>query len=113
MTAPPNDRIDMTDEPAPPHDAQQHDQLSQRAAALLARAYQLADSELEGIDEAAQELAAMTGDDLTVIDRARRLTIDRLAESPDRATKQVASLIRRALEVGMSRWHWDDSAEVP
>lgn len=84
----------------------------QRAGALLARAYELAGTELEGTDEAAEELASLAGDSLAVIDQARRLVARRLAERPDRATKQVASLIRRAIELGMSRWAWNDTNPV-
>jgi hypothetical protein len=87
--------------------------LDDRVAALLARAYQLANSQLEGINEAAEELAAMSGDDLTVISKARRVVLARMAGNPDRATNQVASLIRRAIELGGWRWRWDETGPVP
>lgn len=80
---------------------------------LLDRAYELADSELTGINEAAEELAAMSSDDLTVISVARREVIRRLRERPDRATQQVYWLVRRALELGGWRWQWEDTDPVP
>ncbi len=84
-----------------------------QAAALVARAYQLADSQLEGINEAAEELAGMSRADLTVISRARRVVMGRLATRPDRATAQVAWLIRRAIEVGAGQWQWETTDPVP
>jgi hypothetical protein len=87
--------------------------LDDRVTALLARAYEFADRHLEGIDEAAEELAEMSGEDLTVISQARRMVLERMAGRPDRATKQVVSLIRRAIELGSWRWHWEDTGPVP
>jgi phosphohistidine phosphatase SixA len=84
-----------------------------RVTALLARAYQLAESHLKGIDEAAEELAKMSGEDLTVISQARRVVLERMAAGSDRATKQVLSLIRRAIELGGWRWRWEDTGPVP
>ena len=84
------------------------DQLQQ----LLNRAYEIAASQLEGINEAALELAALVGD-RRVIERAVRVLAERVHEHPTRANKQVASLIRRAIELGMSRWDWADTKPVP
>jgi hypothetical protein len=84
-----------------------------RVAALLARAYQLADSNLEGINEAAEELAEMSGEDLAVISKARRVVLERMTAKPDSATKQVAWLIRRAIELGGWRWRWEDTGPLP
>ena len=64
------------------------DQLQQ----LLNRAYEIAASQLEGINEAALELAALVGD-RRVIERAVRVLAERVHEHPTRANKQVASLI--------------------
>jgi hypothetical protein len=89
------------------------DDLDSRVDALLARAYQLASSDLNGINEAAEELAALSGDDIGVLYRARRVVLERMAIGPDRATKQVVWLIRRALEVGSDRWRWKDTGPVP
>jgi hypothetical protein len=80
---------------------------------LLARAYQLANSDLDGLNDAAEELAALSGQDVAVISRARRVVLEQLATNPDRTTNQVASLIRRAIEVGTGRWDWEDSGPVP
>jgi hypothetical protein len=87
--------------------------LDDQVTALLARAHQYADSHLEGIDEAAEELAKMSGEDLTVISQARRVALERMAADPDRVTKQVVSLIRRAIELGGWRWRWDNTGPVP
>lgn len=80
---------------------------------LLARAYELAASGLEGIDAAALELAELSGDSVAVIDAARRTVAARLAAAPDHAGKQVASLIRRAIELGHWRWEIVETNEVP
>ena len=87
--------------------------LDDRVSALLNRAYQLANSDLEGINDAAEELAGMSGEDLAVISKARRVVLERNAADPDRATTQVVWLIRRAIEVGGSRWRWEDTGSVP
>ncbi len=85
----------------------------ERAERVLVRAYELAASDLEGINEAALELADLCGDDVAVLNEARKLTLARLASEPDHATRQVASLIRRAFELGNWRWEIDETREVP
>jgi len=79
---------------------------------LLDRAYELAASRLEGINEAALELADLTGDRL-VIERAYRVVAARVRTQPSHANKQAVSLIRRAIEVGMERWTWSETKPVP
>lgn len=80
---------------------------------LLERGYELAASELEGINEAALELADAAGDDRRVMERAFRVVGERVRLDPSHANKQVASLIRRAIELGMWRWDWTDTRPVP
>lgn len=80
------------------------DHLDEAAGALLARAAEIASGPLEGIEEAAKELAAMTGGDLRVLERARRLALEAERADPGRLSRQVVSLLRRAIEVG--RWDW-------
>ena len=75
----------------------------ERVQAVVSRAYELSDQELEGIEEAARDLAALCEGDISVIDGARRVIHADIAQSPTRQNKQAASLIRRALEIG----HWD------
>jgi uncharacterized protein len=86
---------------------------SPAAERLLARAYELAGSGLEGINEAAVELADLSGEDASALDEARRIVAGRLASAPDHASKQVASLIRRAFELGHWRWEIAETKEVP
>jgi hypothetical protein len=86
---------------------------AEKAEVVLARAYQLAASPLEGINEAALELADLCGDDVVVITAAWREVVERVAVSPDHVTKQVASLVRRALELGNWRWEMLETGEVP
>jgi hypothetical protein len=82
-----------------------------RVAGLIERAYALAGQELEGIDDAARELARAADGDVEVAAAAIRRIRSAVAEGPegaaaaDRATKQVASLLRRALEIG--EWNWE------
>ena len=86
---------------------------NERLAGLLNRAYELAASPLEGINEAALEVAELAGDDRLVIERAFRAMSDRVRADPSHANKQVASIVRRAIELGMWRWEWDDTKPVP
>ncbi len=79
----------------------------------MLRAYELADSGLSGINEAAEELATMAGEELEVISSARRIVMARLRDHPDHPTRQVYWLIRRALELGDWRWQWEDTNPVP
>lgn len=81
------------------------DHLDEAAAALLDRATEIASAPLEGIEEAAEELAAMTGGDLRVLERARRRALEAERNDPGRLSRQVVSLLRRAIEVGS--WNWD------
>jgi hypothetical protein len=85
----------------------------ERLARLLARGYELAASDLEGINEAALELADLAGDDRLVIERAVRVMAQRVKADPSRANKQVASLVRRAIELGLHRWAWAETNPVP
>ena len=80
---------------------------------LLDRGYELASGHLEGINEAALELADAAGDDRRVMERAFRVVAERVRLDPSHANNQVASLIRRAIELGMWRWDWDDTRPVP
>jgi len=80
-------------------------QYDDRLAKVVARAYELADEELLGIDDAARDIASLCEGDVAVINGVRRIVGDRLAAEPDRRNKQAASLIRRALEIG--RWDWE------
>ena len=76
-----------------------------RVEQILARARQFADGDLDGIEEAAKELAEMAGGDVAVVARARQGAARAVADDPGRHSKQVLSLIRRAIEVG--QWDWD------
>ena len=80
---------------------------------MLDRARALAEGPLSGINEAAGELAGLAGDDRRVIERALRLASHRVKGDPGRTNKQIESLIRRAMEVGMGRWEWPDTNPVP
>ncbi len=82
-----------------------------RAEQILARARQFADGDLEGIEEAAKELAEMAGGDVAVVAGARQRAARAVADDPGRHSKQVLSLIRRAIEVG--RWDWDAYGAAP
>jgi hypothetical protein len=80
---------------------------------LLDRGYELAASHLEGINEAALELADAAGDDRRVMERAFRVVAERVRLDPSHDNNQVASLIRRAIELGMWRWDWENTRPVP
>lgn len=89
------------------------DELEGRVTALLGRAHEIAAGHLDGINDAAEELAALTQGDLRVLYLARRTALQQLASRPDRETRQVISLIRRALEVGDWPGQWDNTQHVP
>jgi hypothetical protein len=47
------------------------------------------------------------------MERAFRVVAERVRLDPCHTNNQVASLIRRAIELGMLRWDWDDTRPVP
>jgi hypothetical protein len=71
---------------------------------LLRRVYVLAEQPLAGIDEAASELATIAGGDVGVMEPAIRRVRAAVDEAGDQRSKQAASLLRRALEIG--DWDW-------
>jgi hypothetical protein len=75
-----------------------------RVELVLARARRFADDDLEGIEEAAKDLARLAGGDVAVVAGARQRAVRAVADDPGRHSKQVLSLIRRAMEVG--DWDW-------
>ncbi len=75
----------------------------ERVQQVVTRAYELSDEDLEGIDDAAREIAGLCHGDIAVIDAARRAIHADVDRDPSRQHKQAASLVRRALEIG----HWD------
>lgn len=85
--------------------------LSPRARVVLARAYQLARGPLAGVEDAAKDLVSVSGGDATAISAARREVLARLQRSPE--DKQVASLLRRAIELGAWELQWADTRPVP
>lgn len=89
------------------------DEEDERVRAVLDRAYELAALPLEGIDEAAMNLADLAGGDGRVIERAILIMRERVRVDPNHANKQVHSLVRRAIELAMFRWAWDDTKPVP
>jgi hypothetical protein len=82
----------------------------ERLEVVLARARALAEGRLEGINEAALELAALAGGDRTVIERARRQVNLEVDRQPTTHAKQMASLIRRSLELGEWEWRPEESS---
>jgi hypothetical protein len=82
-----------------------HEDLDAAVEKFLAEAYEMAQSPISAFNDAAEALAAKADRDRRVIERARRVVQDRLQTEPDHLTKQVLSLLRRALELG--EWDWD------
>ncbi len=74
------------------------------AARFLGEAYEVSRGPISAFNDTAIALAAKANRDRRVIERARREAQERLEASPDQLTKQVASLLRRALELG--EWDW-------
>lgn len=87
--------------------------LDAAARRVVCRAAELAAQPLDGIEAAAHELADLAGDDVRVIEAARRIAGAALVEHPDTSTKQMVALVRRAIEVGMSRWDIQETGPLP
>jgi flagellar biosynthesis/type III secretory pathway protein FliH len=81
-----------------------HEDLDAAVEKFLAEAYEIAQSPISAFNDAAAALATKADRDRRVIERARRVVQSRLDTEPDHLTKQVASLLRRALELG--EWDW-------
>ena len=82
-----------------------HDDIDAAVEKFLAEAYEIARAPISAFNDAAEVLAAKADRDRRVIERARRVVQSRLDAEPDRLTKQVSSLLRRALELG--EWDWE------
>jgi hypothetical protein len=82
-----------------------HDDLDAAVEKFLAEAYEIAESPISAFNDTAVALAAKADRDRRVIERARRVVQSRLETEPDHLSKQVASLMRRALELG--EWDWE------
>jgi len=80
---------------------------------VLARAYQLAQGPLAGIEDAAKDLVSLSGGDASALSSARREVLARLQNTHDRDDRQVASLLRRAIELGGWQLQWRDAGPVP
>ena len=81
-----------------------HDDLDAAVEKFLAEAYETAQAPISAFNDTAAALATKADRDRRVIERARRVVQSRLETEPDHLTKQVASLLRRALELG--EWDW-------
>jgi hypothetical protein len=80
--------------------------------AWLERCRALAEAQLDGIEDAALELAALAEGDRGLMERARRVLLDDLERRPgDRTLVQMQWFWRRAFEKGT--WDWDDAWAAP
>jgi hypothetical protein len=82
------------------------------AEAVLCRARDLAGTPLEGIEGAAVELVTLAGDRATIT-RAYRMAGAAARMLPTRDNKQVAAILRRAIEVGRDSWGFDETGSPP
>ena len=85
------------------------EEVEQAAKLILARAHELSALPLAGLEQAARELADICGGDGLAVTRALRVAKTDMAAEPDRQNKQVIALIRRAIEIGMSNWDFENS----
>jgi len=68
---------------------------------------ELANSGLDGIEDAARELAELADGDRQLMERAREMLLRALEHEPHNATlRQMHALWRRAFEKG--EWTWDE-----
>jgi hypothetical protein len=80
--------------------------------AWLARCLELAMSDLDGIEDPSQELAALAHGDRRLMERAYRYLRDAMEREPDNTTfEQMSAFWRRAFEKGS--WGWDDKDGDP
>lgn len=80
---------------------------SERGTAVFEEACRLAAGPLEGIEEPAKALARMCAGDAAVLNEARKAATAQLSGTNEPLFKQVASLLRRAFELG----HWESGFE--
>jgi hypothetical protein len=85
--------------------ASSNEDLDAAVEKFLAAAYELAQSPISAFNDAAEALAGKADRDRRVIERARRVVQTRLQTGNNHLTKQVLSLLRRALELG--EWDWE------
>lgn len=99
--------VDCADGTAVPPGGDSDDDLGARV--WLDRCRGLAEADLDGIEDAALELAALAEGDRRLMERARRLLLEELEQRPqDRTLVQMQWLWRRAFEKGS--WEWDDGS---
>jgi hypothetical protein len=79
--------------------------LDTAAKAFLEHTYEVSAGPISAFNDTAAALAAEANRDRRIIERARREVLSRVRQNPDRANKQAASLIQRALELG--DWDWE------
>jgi hypothetical protein len=80
---------------------------SELGVAVFEEACRLAAGPLEGIEEPAKALARMCEGDAAVLNEARKQASLQLSATNGPLFKQVASLLRRAFELG----HWESGFE--
>ena len=88
----------------PANDTRRHD-LDAAVDGFLVEAYEISRAPILAFNDTAVALAAKANRDRRVIEGARRVVQNRLEVHPDHLSKQVASLLRRALELG--EWDWE------
>lgn len=80
---------------------------------LVEHATRLAGSDLDGIEKAASEIAALAEGNGTAITAAYRLAMTEARSDHTTTAKQVVAIVRRAIEIGMSRWDFEETAPPP
>jgi hypothetical protein len=85
--------------------AEDRSDLEATTRAFVKRVYEVAQGPIHGFNDTAAALATEANRDRGMIERARREVLSRLRADPDHVTKQAASLIQRALELG--DWDWN------
>ena len=88
------------------------DELDQKLRNWLDRCRELAESNLDGIEDPARELAELAAADRRLMERAYRLMRQALEHEPRNSTLQQMLLFwRRAFEKGT--WSWEDVPPDP
>ncbi len=83
------------------------------ATRLLTGAREIAAEHPDGIEDGARQLVELSGGDVAVVSRARRIAVARMESEPSGLNKQIVSLIRRALEVGANGWVMHETEPPP
>jgi hypothetical protein len=87
-------------------------EVERRAQQVLVRGHELARLPLESIEQAAAELVELSAKNSDAVTHAYRVARSQLEADPSTENKQVVSLIRRSIEIGMGHWSFEETGSL-